>query len=389
MAASTKADPLGFRDRTAVCGIGITGLGSFPERTPLSLAVDAFKLALDDSGLDRSDIDGLIVLSYGADYDRFLEATGLEVSYAYQGWTHGRFVLPMIQHAALIVASGMAKNIAIVHGRRGRAYGQVADHELWRQGLGPHGESPAYGAVGPVFGAAASAARYLHTYNRTPDDLAPISISSRKHGARNPTAIRRQEITLDDYRNGRWIIEPLRIFDCCQNNDGGACLIITSAEAARDTRHKPVYLSGMQGFRAGRQDGSLSLPGLGIGQQDVFKYEPHDFPCYEMAGIERKDVNALSCYDAFSPMVIFALERFGFCKSGEGLDFVKGGRIEPGGELPVNSSGGLLSEGHIVGWNLFIEIVRQLRGECGERQLPDLRIIQHASFHGESIIFRN
>jgi acetyl-CoA acetyltransferase len=100
-------------------------------------------------------------------------------------------------------------------------------------------------------------------------------------------------------------------------------------------------------------------------------------------------VDALTCYDCFSPMVLFSLERFGFCKPGEALDYIKDGRIELGGELPVNTSGGLLSEGHIVGWNLFIEMVRQLRHECGPRQVPDAKLLQYASFLGESIIFRN
>src|SRR3546814_10411866 len=126
----------------------MTAIGDFPYRSHLSLAVDAFKLALDDAGMTKKDIDGLIVLSYGADYDRFLEATGVEVRYAYQGWSHGRFIAPMLQQAALIVASGMARNIAIGHGRRTRAFGPQTDNQLCRQGLGPHGEAPYTGANG-------------------------------------------------------------------------------------------------------------------------------------------------------------------------------------------------------------------------------------------------
>lgn len=378
-----------LRDRTAVCGVGLR-IGNFPDRTPLSLAVEAYQAALEDAGMKREDVDGIIVLSFGSDYDRFLEAVGTDVRYAYQGWSHGRFIAPMLQQAAMVVAAGMAKAVAIVHGRRRRAYGQTADHEMWRQGLGPHGETPAYGALGPVFGAAVAAQRYFHMYGGGNEDLAPIAVAFRKHARLNPVAVRRDPMTKEDYLKSRWIIEPLRLFDCCQNNDGGACLIITSAERARDCRKPPVYISGMQGVHAGRQFHNLTLPGLGVAQQEVYKYRPtrEDLYAYEMAGITSKDVDFLITYDAFSPLVLFGLERFGFCGPGEAREFVKNGRIELGGELPINTSGGLLSEGHVVGWNLFIEAVRQLRHECGERQVKDARICQYGSFLGETVIFR-
>lgn len=378
-----------LRDKTAVCGTGLL-IGSYPDRTPLSLAVEAYQLALADAGMKREDVDGIITLSFGSDYDRFLEAVGTDVRYAYQGWSHGRFIAPMLQHAAMAVATGMAKAVAIVHGRRKKAYGQTADHEMWRQGLGPHGESPAYGALGPVFGAAIAARRYFHMYGGGNEDLAPIAVALRKHARLNPLSIRRDPMTIGDYLKSRWIIEPLRIFDCCQNNDGGACIIVTSAGRARDCKKPPVYISGMQGVHAGRQFHNLALPGLGVAQQEVYHYQPmkEDLYAYHMAGITHKDVDALITYDAFSPLVLFGLERFGFCGPGEAREFVKGGRIELGGELPVNTSGGLLSEGHVIGWNLFIEAVRQLRHECGERQVKDANIIQYGSFLGESVIFR-
>lgn len=378
-----------LRDRTAVSGVGLL-LGKYPERTSLSLAVEAYDIALSDAGLERKDVDGIIQLSYGYDYDRFLEAVGADVRYAYQGWSHGRFVAPMLQHAAMAVATGMAKAVAIVHGRRSKAYGQTADHEMWRQGLGPHGESPAYGALGPAFGAAIAAQRYFHLYGGSNEDLAPIAMAFRKHAQLNPIAVRKDPMSREDYLQSRWIIEPLRLFDCCQNNDGGACIIVTSAERARDLRKPPVYISGMQGVHAGRQLHNLTLPGLGVAQQHVFPYRPtrEDLYAYEMAGVTQKDVDALITYDAFSPLVLFALERFGFCGPGEAREFVKDGRIELGGELPVNTGGGLLSEGHMIGWNLFIEAVRQLRHECGPRQVKDAQVIQYGSFLGESVIFR-
>ena len=378
-----------FSDTVAVCAVGLTN-GSFSDQTPLSLAVNSFKLALDDCGLRREDVDGLVCLSFGSDYDRLLEALGVNVRYAYQGWSHGRFISPLLQQAAMVVGMGMAKAVAVVHGRRGKAFGQPAEGEPWRQGLGPHGESPAYGALAPTFGAAIAAQRYFHMYGGGNEDLAPIAVAFRKHARLNPGALRRTPMTTGDYLNSRWIVEPLRLFDCCQNNDGGACVIVTSAERARDCRKAPVYISGMQGVHAGPQFHNLTLPGLGVAQQKVYQYKPckEDLYAYEMAGITRNDVDLLATYDAFSPLVLFMLERFGFCGPGEAREFVKNGRIELGGDLPINTSGGLLSEGHVAGWNLFIEAVRQLRHECGERQVRDARIAQYACFLGESIIFR-
>jgi len=378
-----------FCDSTAVAGVGLT-IGHFPEKTPLSVAVEAFQLALADSGLDRKDVDGMVCLSFGADYDRVLEAMGLNVRWAHQGWTHGRFISPTLQQAAMAVHLGLAKAVAVIHARRGKTFGHSEDAEAWRQGLGPHGESPAYGALSPAFGAAIAAQRYFHMYGGSNADLAPIPVAFRKHAGMNSNALRRNPLSIEDYLKARWIIEPLRLLDCCQINDGGSCIIVTSAERARDCKKAPVYISGMQGVHAGPQFHNLTLPGLGVAQQKVYPYVPtqDDLYAYQMAGITQKDVDVLATYDAFSPLVLFMLERFGFCGPGEAREFVKGGRIEIGGELPINTSGGLLSEGHVGGWNLFIEAIRQLRHECGERQVKDATIAQYACFLGESIIFR-
>ena len=378
-----------FRDKTAICGVS-NFVGSYMERTQLSLACDAFKMALDDCGLKRDDIDGVITLSFGADYDRLLEALGLNVRYAHQGWTHGRFISPTVQMAAMVVGMGMAKNVAIIHGKRRKPYGEPTDLEMWRQGLGPHGESPAYGALRPALGASLAAKRYFHMYGGGSPDLAPIAVAFRKHALLNPDAVKKKPMTLEDHQNSPYIADPLRLFDCCQINDGGSCIIVTSAERAKDLKKPPVYISGMQGVHAGPEYHNLAIPGLGVAQQSTFKYVPkkEDLYAYEMAGVSQKDIDFLVTYDAFTPLILFALERFGFCGPGEARHFVHDGRIELGGELPINTSGGLLSEGHVTGWNLIVEVIRQLRHECGARQVKDAEIGQYACFLGESIIFR-
>lgn len=378
-----------IRDQVAVCGVGLTELGRFPEKTSMDLAVEAFKRALADSGLEKSDVDGYVSLSYGTDYDRFLEATGLNVRYAFQGWSHGRFVAPMLQIAAMAIYHGMADTVAIVQGKRQRAFGAPSDHEMFRQGLGPHGESPAYGALSPSYGVALSAQRYFHKYGGGTEDLAHIAVTLREHARLNPGAVRRDPMTIADHQASRWVVEPLRLFDCCQTNDGGACLILTRSDRAEDFAKVPVYVSGFHGVAAGPDNHNFGHVGLGVAQASDYVYEPTAdiLDVYAAAGIDRSDVDGITVYDAFSPTILYALERFGFCGPGEAKDFVHDGNIGIHGTLPVNTSGGLLSEGHVNGWNLMVEIVRQLRHECGERQVPGADVMQWASFSGDSVIF--
>ena len=187
------------------------------------------------------------------------------------------------------------------------------------------------------------------------------------------------------------VVDPLRLFDCCLVTDGAAVALVTSAERARDLKQQPVYIAGMQGMRSGREEFIFAPRGLGINQQSSTDYRPaeRDLPVYAMAGIERKDIAGLYTYDAFSPLVLFLLERFGFCGPGDAAAWVQDGRIELGGELPMNTSGGLLSEAHVGGWNSILEIVRQLRGTAGERQIADAHHLQWATAWGDAVIFRN
>ncbi len=381
-----------LNNRVAVAGVGLSAFERRSARSPLGLAAEAFKDALDDAGLKKSDIDGLLTNighPLGVDYDRLAEALGLSIRYAGQTWTHGRFVGPTIIHAALAIAAGLANYVACLVGlsfSRLGVMGGPGDAEAVRQGGGSHGEVPYYGMTAPGAGAAMAWRIYLTRYRADPAKLAAVPIAFRKHARLNPQAIMQRPLTLEDYLNSPYVIEPLRLLDFCLMNDGGACVILTSAERARDCRKPPVYIKGVQGLRAGREEFIFARPGLGAWQQSVFE-AAEDHPVYRMAGVERSDVGALYIYDAFSPLVVFTLERFGFAPPGQGLDWVQDGRIELSGELPVNTNGGLLSEAHVSGWNHIVELVRQLRGECGPRQVSGLKYAQWATCFGDSIIF--
>jgi acetyl-CoA acetyltransferase len=242
----------------------------------------------------------------------------------------------------------------------------------------------------PAAGAALAAQRYFALYGATSAELAAVPIAFRKHARLNPAALMTKPLTLDDHQRSRWIIEPLHLYDCCVVSDGAACVLVTTAERARDGRKPPVRIAGMQGMRAGRAEVLFGRPGLGLWQQpaDRWTTSDEDLLVYRMASLGSRDVGALYTYDAFSPLVWFVLERFGFCGAGEAAAWVQGGRIELGGELPMNTSGGLLSEAHVSGWNSIVELVRQLRGEAGSRQIDGLEAAQWATCWGDSLVFR-
>ncbi len=391
------AEPAPLRDRTAIVGVGTSRFGRFPDETPLKLAAEAFKAALADAGMRKGEVDGVAInigWPLGVDYDRFAEALGLDLRFADQTWTHGRFVGPTLQHAAMAVAAGLARCVACVcgvsfHQQRG-LLGGPGDVEGTREEGGTHEESPVYGMTAPAAGAALSAQRYFALYGATSRQLAAVPVTFRRHAALNPQAIMRKPLTVEDHQASRYIVEPLHLYDCCLVSDGAACVLVTTAERAREGTKPPVLIAGMQGMRAGRDEFLFAPRGLGVHQQRSFRYVPpeDDLLVYHMAGIARDDVDGLYTYDAFSPLVLFTLERFGFCGPGEAAAWVQGGRIELGGELPMNTSGGLLSEAHVSGWNSIVEIVRQLRGEAGPRQIADARVLQWGTCWGDSLVFR-
>ena len=386
-----------IRDRTAVVGVGLSRLAFAAEETPLALAAEAFKAALADAGLTKDAVDGLatnIGWPLGVDYDRFAETLGLRIRFVEQSWTHGRFAGPTLQAAAMAVHTGLATCVACLCGvsftRERQLLGGPGDFEGTREEGGTHQENPVYGMTAPAAGAALAAQRYFALYGATSIQLAAVPIAFRKHALLNPGALMQRPLTLDDHQRSRWIVEPLHLYDCCLVTDGAACVLVTSAERARDGRKPPVLITGMQGMRAGREDVLFGRPGLGIWQQRTTRWAPSDddLLVYRMADLTQRDVGALYTYDAFSPLVWFVLERFGFCGPGEAAAWVQGGRIELRGELPMNTSGGLLSEAHVSGWNSMVEMVRQLRGEAGPRQVPGIEVAQWATCWGDSLVLR-
>jgi len=222
-----------------------------------------------------------------------------------------------------------------------------------------------------MFGATAQhalgATRHMHDYGTTHDQLGAIAVAFRKHAQLNPDAQIHQPMTLADYHNSRWIVWPYHLLDCCLRSDGAAALIVTSVERARNLKKRPVYVTGMG--RANNSRGPLH----GNHMLELAAKESGS-RAFAMAGVTPADIDVAQIYDCFTYIVLATLEDYGFCKKGEGGPFVSGGRLELGGQLPTNTSGGMLSEGYVEGMLQIVEAVRQLRGECSARQVKDAEI---------------
>lgn len=375
--------------------MGQTALGRFPDRSNLDLAAEAFRAALDDCGLGREDVDGLVINQghpLGVDYDEFAVAMGLDIKYVNQSWTHGRFTGTMLHTAALAVSTGMADCIACVTAVGFSKRGQIGgghSQEDGRPGGASHGERPEYGMTAPMAGCAIATRRYFDRYGASSRDLAHIGMTYRQHAALNPNAMKREPFSVEDHQNSRYIIEPLRILDCCQVSDGAAVVLVTRNDRAAAVRKSAVRILSAQGIRSSREEFIFGPPRNGLEQQSISDSRPteKDLTVYRLAGLGPKDVDAFYTYDAFSPLVWFALERFGHCEPGAAPDFVRSGSLGLRGSLPSNTNGGLLSEGHLSGWNMIVELVRQFRGECGNRQLSRLDVAQWATAFGDSLLF--
>jgi acetyl-CoA acetyltransferase len=378
----------------AIVGIGCSAFGRGLADSQLRLAYVAFKEALADAGLERKDVDGLSIhlgWPLGLDYDRVAEGFGLDIRYVNQSWLHGRFVTNALQHAALAVSAGLADVVACVTAvsfTRERSFlGGPGDVEGNREEGGTHGEVPHYGLTAPAGGAAIAMQRYMHLYGVTSEQLAAVPISIRQHALNNPRAIMREPLTLEAHQKARMVVDPLRLFDCCLISDGAAVVLVARGDRARDMKQKPVRIGPMQGMRSGRDEFIFAPRGLGINRQSGERSpaRKRDLEVFGK-GVARADVQGFYTYDAFSPLVLFALERFGYAGPGGAAAFVQDGRIAPGGALPVNTSGGLLSEAHVAGWNSICEMTRQLRGTAGASQIANARVLQWGTAWGDSVI---
>jgi acetyl-CoA acetyltransferase len=378
--AEIKRPSSNLRRAAAVVGVGHTDWAGDWKRVRASekptdsygYGALAFREALADVGLTRDDIDGLIVGPTTA-YERMSEVLGINPR-----WGDQADAVLSVAQAVTAIEAGLAETIALVYGNDqrsaeiqyggpqamgGDAFLSYVYHSPW--GLTSQGALYAL-----TFRA------YCHARGFDPLDLGHVAVAQRGWSSMNPNAVMRKRITLDDYREAKYICEPLRLYDYCMINDGGVALIITTAERAKKLRKAPVYIEAL-----GRRDLNRGATSLEPRLTDFYLSAQQDCArqAFDMAGFGPRDVDLFQVYDSFSVHVPLALEGYGYCNVGEVGRFLREEGIGPGGKLPTNTSGGHLSETYMQGWAHQIECVRQLRGECGERQVPDCRHAHYTS----------
>ncbi|MFI7385341.1 lipid-transfer protein [Streptomyces sp. NPDC049813] len=346
--------------QAAIVGIGATEFSKDSGRSELKLAVEAVQAALDDAGLSPGEVDGLVTFTMDTSPEiTVAQAVGMgELSFFSRVHYGGGAACGTVQQAALAVASGVAEVVVCYRAfneRSGRRFGSGVQHrEASAEGVALGWNLP-FGLLTPASWVAMAAQRYLHTYGLTPEAFGQVAVVDRKYAATNPAAyFHGKPITLADHAASRWIVEPLRLLDCCQETDGGQALVVTSVERARDLPHPPaVIVASAQG--AGRaqeqmtsfyRDGLTGLPEMSVVARQLWR----------TAGIGPGVVDVGILYDHFTPFVLMQLEEFGFCAPGEAADFVAEER------LPLNTHGGQLGEAYLHGMNGIAEGVRQVRG---------------------------
>ncbi len=360
-----------LRAKCAIAGLGQTAMGkNFDHSNAMGFAIEAVQLALDDAGLKRSDLDGLLVNPGVTWSEATMASFSLQQAMGLTDLTltatmnlGGATAAAMIMHAAQAIAAGMANVVACVFADaplrppspERKAGGSAAAYGFAR-GLNAH-----YGQFGVNAAYAFVAQRHMHLYGTRQDHLGEVAVSQRGWANLNPAAqFHDAPMTMDDYNRARWVVEPFHLYDCCLVSNGGLAVIVTSAERARTLKHPPVYLLGMGQGHAGGDPMETLTSGAPLAKKIAFG----------MAGITLDDINFAELYDCYTFTVLVTLEDYGFCKKGEGGPFLEGGRIGPKGSLPVNTGGGQLSSFYMWGMTPVAEAIVQMRGEAGPRQVP-------------------
>ncbi|MBN9602469.1 MAG: thiolase [Afipia felis] len=355
-----------LRGSAAIVGTGLAGIGEAPGRTHLELLAEATAKALDDAGLKLTDVDGLFTANLVNFFPTLTvgEYLGLKPKIAESTNLGGASFIDYALKAAMAIRAGLCDVALICYGSNSRT------------GAGKHttsAEMPIHeGAYKPRFPVAAyalAAARHMHEYGTTREDLARVAVAARQWAQLTPFAYRREPTSVEEVLSARMMCDPLTVRDCCLVTDGAGAVIMVSSERARDLKQKPIYFLGGASAQWHRQ--ISAMPDF-----TVTAAAESGVRAFEMAGLKPSDVDVVQLYDAFTINVLLFLEDLGFCPKGEGGRFVADGAIAPGGKLPVNTNGGGLSCVHPGMYGIFtmIEAAEQLRGTAGDRQIKNAEI---------------
>lgn len=358
-----------LRGAAAIVGVAESDeMGKLPNKSALQLHMEASANALADAGLKPSDVDA--VFSSGRNTANDLpEYLGIRPRFVGGTQVGGCSFILHVEHAVAAIHAGLCEVALISHGESGFSRISMPAPRWGEDSVNNQFELP-FGTVGPPTAYSLVATRHMHEYGTTSEQLAEVAMATRAWAAMNPKAMHREPITIADVLNSRMIAWPFHLLDCCLVTDAGGAVVVTSAERARDLPRKPVYVLGT---------------GECVSHQIVSQMPSYSFwdagaeagrRAFAMSGVKHSDIDVAQFYDAFTMVPIMALEALGFCKRGEGGPFVAGQRTAPGGAFPMNTNGGGLSYTHTGMYGIFtiIEAVRQLRNECGPRQVADAEV---------------
>jgi acetyl-CoA acetyltransferase len=355
----------------AIAGLGITEMGKVYGRTSTDFAADAVRRAVDDAGLGLADLDGLLVSAgvgggLGIDLAARLGLHDLPLLSSVNSF--GSTAAGAVQLASFAIAAGHATTVACVFADAPLTQ-SARTGDMYAGRGGPQRGLRSLSAVAGLSSApstyALAARRHMEAYGTNEDQFAAVAVSQRDWARDNPVAQMRDPITVQDHHASRWVVEPLRLLDCCLVSNGGVAVVVTSAEHARDLRQPPVYVWGWGQCHPGYTRERGCEWGLRTGAAESGR------AAYQRAGIGPSDIDVVELYDCFTYTVIVSLEDYGFCEKGEGGPFAASGALARGGALPTNTGGGQLSAFYMWGFTPLSEGVIQARGQGGGRQAPD------------------
>ncbi len=362
--------------RGAIVGVAESDLGVVgPDRTPWQLQAQAARGALLEAGLTTADVDGLLVTGSAYTWSPVMsiaEYLGITPRWSVGTNLGGASFESHLGHAVRAIADGLCEVALITYGSVARSQRAEPASASVR---GPEQFERVHGLPAPVGAYALAAARHMHQYGTTAEQLAEVAVATRKWAALNPKAFRREPLTIDDVLASPMIAEPLHKLDCCLVTDGGGAVVVTSAAVASGCATTPIWVLG-------HGEAHTHLTIANMPDVTVTPATLSGPAALQMAGVELADIDLFELYDSFTITVLLTLEALGICAPGESGAFVSGQRTAPGGDFPLNTNGGGLSYCHpgMYGIFLLIEAVRQLRGEAGDRQVDDASLaLVHAT----------
>ena len=359
-------------DQAAVTGIGETKHSRGTDKSALHLTLDASLAAIRDAGLSPKDIDGVIAYASGAVIaeDLMTNFGSQDLRFSATTPLGGASAVAALQCAAMAVSTGVATHVLIPLGRAGYTGARIRSRigQMRQFHMVAEFEAP-IGAHAPAQYYAPMARRHMELYGTTSDQFAQVAVTMRRHAMLNDNALMRTPMTVDAHHASRMIADPFRLFDCCLESDGGAAVVISATERARDMPRPVVLVSGVAVGHPDSPSAITQRPDMT--RLGLAKAAPRAFA---MAGVTRDEIDVAEIYDCFTYTVICQLEDLGFCDKGEGGAFVERDRLGLQGALPTNTHGGLLSQAHVAGLTHVVELVRQLRGDGGRRQIKDAAV---------------